>query len=426
MITEETIKSIPSKTGVYIFKKGKQYLYIGKAKNLKARITAHKNESKINPKEALIFKQADKIDYIITKSEFNAFLTEAELIKEKKPKYNVRWRDDKSYLYIKITIKDKYPKVLLSRKENDGKSLYFGPFLSSKIAHQIIRFIRRIIPFCTQKKIGKIPCFYSKINLCYPCPNYIENLTDRLKKNKLKMEYKKNIKKVIEILSGKGERLIDEYQRLLKKMIKNQQYEEGIIFRDKLIKLKNLIEKSNFDLTGEEVVFSWQKTEQELIDILSKNGIKLKKISRIEGYDISNFSFKESVGSMVVFINGKPEKSCYRRFRIKNKHLKDDFSMMAEVLERRFKNNWEKPDLILIDGGKPQLQMVWKKLNKKIDIPIIGMAKNPDRLVFFSSSFNTLFLKEGSSVLRIFQAIRDEAHRFAKKYHTLLRKKTLL
>jgi len=426
MITEEILKSIPSETGVYIFKKGNKYLYIGKAKNLKARILTHKNEAQVNPKEALIFNQADKIDYIISQSEFNALLLEAKLIQEKKPKYNVRWRDDKSHLYIKITVKDEYPKVLLSRKENDGQSLYFGPFFSTKVANQIIRFVRRIVPFCMQKKIGKRACFYSKINLCHPCPNYIESLTDYSLKRKLKKEYRKNIKKVIAILSGKGEKLINEYEKILKRLTKNQQYEEAITIRNQIINLKKLIEKGNFDLVNQEESISWPKIEKGIVSLLMSKKIAIKKVSRIEGYDISNFSFKEAVGAMVVFIDGKPEKKEYRRFKIRDINLKDDFSMLAEVLKRRLDNTWTKPDLILIDGGRPQLRTLWKSLSEKIKIPIIGLAKNPDRLVFFKPPFETIFLESANPILRIFQAVRDEAHRFAKKYHTLLREKTLL
>jgi len=423
MINKKILDSIPSNIGVYIFKKGNEYLYIGKAKNLKARILTHKNEAQVNPKEALIFNQADKIDYIITESEFNALLLEANLIKEKKPKYNVRWRDDKSYLYIKITLKDKYPKVLLSRKETDGQSLYFGPFFSTSFANQIIRFIRKIVPFCTQRKIGKQPCFYSKINLCSPCPNYIETLANKELKKNLQKEYRKNINKVIKILSGKGKKLINEYEKILKQLSKNQRYEEAIHIRNKIINLKKLIEKGDFDLVNQEKPLSWSKIESEIINLLTNKKMAIKKVSRIEGYDISNFSFKEPVGSMVVFIDGKPEKKEYRRFKIKDINLKDDFSMLVEVLKRRLDNNWTKPDLILIDGGRPQLMAIWKDLSKKIKIPIIGLAKSPDRLLLFKPPFNTIILESSSIVLQFFQAIRDEAHRFAKKYHTLLREK---
>jgi len=423
MISEEIVKTIPSSPGVYIFKKGEKYLYIGKAKNLRARIKTHKIQSKINKKESLIFNQASKIEWITTYSDFNATLLEANLIREKQPKYNVRWRDDKSPLYIKITINEDYPKVFLSRKENDGHSLYFGPFLLSRVAYEILRSVRQIVPFCTQKKIGKRPCFYSKINLCQPCPNYIENLKDKKLRKSLKKKYQENIKRVVKILSGKASGLIEEYEKILKKLIKKQKYEEAIFVRNRYLKLKKLLFEKDFDLIEEEKENSWLKTEEKIKKILEDFfHLKDKRILRVEAFDISNFSFKEAVGSMVVFLEGEPKKDEYRRFKIKNINLKDDFYMLVEVLERRLlHHSWKKADLFLIDGGRPQLLIIWKFLGQKINIPILGIAKEPDRLIIGKPPFNELLTEEIKEILPFFQKVRDEAHRFAKKYHLFLR-----
>jgi len=424
MIDESVLKNIPSVAGVYIFKKGRDYLYIGKAKNLKARIKTHKLQAKVDKKESLIFNQATKLQWIVTNSEFDSILLEAKLIKEKQPKYNIRWRDDKSHLYIKITVKDQYPKVFLSRKEDDGKSLYFGPFLSSKIAYDIIRLVRQIIPFCTQKKIGKRPCFYSKINLCYPCPSYIESLKDGVLKKSLKKQYRENIKRVIKILSGKSQGLIKQYEKILKNLSNKQNYEKAIVVRDRYLKLKKLLDKKDFDLVYERKQKLWNEIEKHLRKIL-KNffDFKIEKILRVEGFDISNFSFKEAVGSMVVFFEGEAKKEEYRRFKIKNPKIKDDFSMLVEILKRRLSHkNWPKPDLLVIDGGKPQLLSIWKSLGRKIKLPILGIAKDPDRLVVGKPPFKEIPV-ENKEILLFFQAIRDEAHRFAKNYHIFLRAK---
>jgi len=423
---EKILKKIPLSPGVYIFKKGQNYLYIGKAKNLKARIKTHKQQAKINQKEALIFNQTTKLEWIITDSDFNATLLEAKLIKEKQPKYNVRWRDDKSHLYIKITIKDEYPKVFLSRKEDDRNSLYFGPFLSTRVANEIIRLIRQIVPFCTQKKIGKRQCFYSKINLCQPCPSYIESFEDESLKKNLKKKYQENIKKVIKILSGKADSLISQYEKILKNLIKRQQYEEAIVVRNRYFKLKKLLEEKDFDLIeGEKEENSWEKIEKELQKILNNFfEFKIERIFRVEGFDISNLYFKEAVGSMVVFIEGEPKKEEYRRFKIKNKNSRDDFSMLIEVLKRRLSHrDWKKPDLLVIDGGKPQLLAIWKNLDKKIKFPILGIAKNPDRLIIGRPPFEAIKTHQFKNALSFCQAVRDEAHRFAKNYHIFLRGK---
>ena len=425
MIKDEVLKEIPSLPGVYFFKKGKEYLYIGKAKNLKARIKTHKLQAKVNKKEALIFNQASKLEWITTDSDFNATLLEAKLIKEKQPKYNVRWRDDKSHLYIKITKNYPYPKVFLSRKENDGQSLYFGPFLSSKVAYEILRLVRQVVPFCTQKKIGKKPCFYSKINLCQPCPSYIESLDDKNLKKSLKKKYQENIKKMIKILSGDGSYLLKQYEKILKELIKKQKYEEAIVIRNRYLNLKKILLEKNFDLVEEEKQTSWEEIEEKIKKVLNDFfNLKEKRILRVEGFDISNFSFKEAVGSMVTFIKGEAKKDHYRRFKIKNPNLKDDFSMLVEVLKRRLSNHsWEKPDLLLIDGGKPQLLAIWKSLGQEIDVPILGIAKEPDRIVLGKPPFEEILLNDVKEILPFFQKVRDEAHRFAKKYHRYLREK---
>jgi len=426
MIKDKILKELPSLPGVYIFKKGKEYLYIGKAKNLKARIKTHKLQAKVNKKEAMIFNQASKLEWITTDSDFNATLLEAKLIKENQPKYNVRWRDDKSHLYIKITKDDEYPKVFLSRKENDGRSLYFGPFLSSKVAYEIIRLIRQILPFCTQKKISKKPCFYSKINFCQPCPNYIESLDDKNLKKKLKKKYQENIKKIIKILSGKASYLLKQYEDILKKLIKKQKYEEAIVVRNRYLKLKKLLSEKDFEFIFEEEKHkSWENIEEKIKKILKDFfDLKEKRILRVEGFDVSNFSFKEAVGSMVTFFEGEAKKDQYRRFKIKNPNLKDDFSMLVEVLERRLLHQtWEKPDLLLIDGGKPQLLAIWKSLGPKIDVPILGIAKDPDRLIVGKPPFDEILTNDIEEILSFFQNVRDEAHRFAQKYHRYLREK---
>ena len=427
MIDDKTLRKIPASTGIYLFKKGEEYLYIGKAKNLRARIKTHKLQAKVNKKEALIFNQASKVEWITTDSEFNAILLEAKLIREKQPKYNVRWRDDKSHLYIKITKADDYPKVFLSRKENDGQSLYFGPFLLSKVAYEILRLVRQIVPFCTQKKISKRPCFYSKINLCQPCPSYIESLDDKNIRKRLKKKYQENIKKVIKILSGNSSYLLKQYEKILKSLIEKQKYEEAIVVRNRYLKLRKLILEKSFNLAEEEEKSSWKKTEEKIRKILGNFfNLRKKRILRIEGFDISNFSFKEAVGAMVIFFEGSEKKDQYRRFRIKNSNLKDDFSMLVEVLRRRLSNkSWGKPDLLLIDGGKPQLLAIWKSLSQMINVPILGIAKEPDRLIVGRPPFEEILNKEVEEILPFFQKIRDEAHRFAKKYHQYLREKKL-
>lgn len=190
MITKNQINNLPNTIGLYFFKNNKVINYIGKSVNIKARVLSHLENAKLDNKERLIIDNSNKIETIVTESEFKALILEAKLIREFQPKYNSIWKDDKSPLYVKITNNDEFPKIVITRKPSD-KSLYFGPFSSVRMVEKIINDIRRIIPFCTQKKISKKACFYSKINLCDPCPNEINNCRDEAC-----LVLKNNIKKI--------------------------------------------------------------------------------------------------------------------------------------------------------------------------------------------------------------------------------------
>src|SRR3989338_5733866 len=414
MITRKQIEQLPSTIGLYLFKKEKVINYIGKSVNIKARVSSHLENAKLDNKERLIIHNSNTIETITTESEFNALILEAKLIKEFQPKYNSIWKDDKSPLYIKITVKDEYPKVFLVRKENDVKSLYFGPFSSTKIAETIISDIRKIIPFCTQKKISKKACFYSKIGLCNPCPNEIKN-------SGLQKQYRKNINQAVFILRGNVKKIVKNFYQQLNVLIKNNQYEQAIVIRNKIFRfnrLLNLKDDSEFLLNNNE------NKLKEMLVILEKYFPQLKKLDRIETYDISNLGLKQAVGSMVVMKNNQIDKKEYRRFKIKRVASRSDFDRLREVMKRRLNQNWPVPDLIIVDGGRPQIKAILKIFdNNKINIPLLGIAKNPDRVIVGVEELPNLFLKNDSKVLNVIRRLRDESHRFARKYHLFLRSK---
>lgn len=417
MITRSQIDSLPSMIGLYLFKNNENINYIGKSVNIKARVISHLENAKLDNKERLIIENSNRIEIIITDSEFKALLLEAKLIRELQPKYNSIWKDDKSPLYIKISISDEYPKISIIRKESDKKSIYFGPFSSVKMVEKILNDIRHIIPFCTQKKMGNKSCFYSKIGLCNPCPNEIKNLTD-------KKQYKKNIRQVISILNGNVKTIIRGLTRQLNILIKNEQFEQAIIIRNKIFRFDRLLslkDDSDFFRNNNE------KNLDEMFDILKKYFPQLIKLERIETYDISNLGLKQAVGSMVVMKNNQIDKKEYRRFKIRQVGLRSDFDRLKEVMSRRLQQNWPTPDLIIIDGGRPQIKAILKifELNKR-SIPLIGIAKNPDRVIMGVEGFPNLFLKNDSKVLNIIRLLRDESHRFARKYHLFLRSKDFL
>ena len=432
MITRKQIEQLPSTIGIYLFKKDRVINYIGKSVNIKARVSSHLENAKLDNKERLIVNNSDTIETITTESEFKALILEAKLIRKFQPKYNSIWKDDKSPLYIKVTIEDEYPKIFLIRKppesgdkETDKRCLYFGPFSSTRIAQTIINDIRKIIPFCTQKKISKKACFYSKIGLCNPCPNEINNYRDEAHLV-LKKQYKKNINQVISILRGNVKTTIKDLYQQLNIFIKNNQYEQAIVIRNKIFRFDRLL-----DLKDDSEVFQInnnnEKKLEEMLVILKKYFSQLIKLDRIETYDISNLGLNQAVGSMVVMKNSQIDRGEYRRFKIKQKGLRSDLDRLSEVIKRRLKQPWPVPNLMIIDGGRPQIKTIIKVFQEnQINIPLLGIAKNPDRVIIGVEGLPNLFLKNDSKVLNVIRLLRNESHRFARKYHLFLRSKDFL
>ena len=425
-LNKDKIKKLPGFTGVYSFLKKNKPIYIGKSVNVKARLLSHLENARIDRKERLIIENADKLEYFVTDSEFKALILESKLIQTHHPHYNVRWKDDKSYLYIKVIINDQYPKVFATRKESEKGIKYFGPFPSVQSVDYLLREIRRAFPFCTQKKVGKRPCFYSKIGLCNPCPSTIERFKNSHLKEKLLEIYKRNIRNVIRILEGKTElvekRLIGE----LKNFIKSEKYEEAIDIRNRLYYFQRLIHQQ-FRLLEESSYNQSEKALLELREVLRAYFPFLTQLERVECYDISNLLFKEATASMVVLENGNIARDKYRKFRLKNPKLKSDIEMIEETLDRRFKNDWPDPDLIVIDGGTPQVHKVIEVIKKnKLNIPVIGIAKHPDRLIAGIQGLPRIKIGDKRLGFNLIRRLRDESHRFARKYHLLLRDKSFL
>lgn len=426
LLNKSQISTLPSTTGVYLFKAKGKVIYVGKSINLKVRVKTHLENAKLDSKERAITTNSDSLAYLILESEFQALVYETKLIKKYRPKYNSRWKDNKSYIYIKITTGEDYPKIFLIRNEDDGKSSYFGPFSSSRAINEILGHIRRIYPYCSQKNILRNACFYSKIGLCNPCPNAVSHLTDPAVKGKLKRTYRSNMRQICHILSGKSDVIFKSLYLDLQKNTENQNYEAAIINRDRILRLENLLQYrfSNFD---DESVNNRTQSVENLHSLLSKYFPQLKHLRRIECYDISNLSFTSATASMVVFDQGMLDKSQYRKFKIKNPKSMSDFAMLVEIFERRFRNKWKRPDLLVVDGGKPQvhsLQKVLRELN--ISIPFLGIAKNPDRLVLGDDQYSLVKPAIHNIGFNLLRLLRDEAHRFARKYHLLLRSKRIL
>ncbi|OGH24919.1 MAG: hypothetical protein A3B47_02310 [Candidatus Levybacteria bacterium RIFCSPLOWO2_01_FULL_39_24] len=397
---------------------------MGKAKNLKKRVSSYfQKSSDLDAKTNILVSQIDKIKTITADSEIEAFLLESKLIKEFKPKYNVKLTDDKAYPMIKITIKDKIPKVLVVRRSDD-KSVYFGPFPNGAQAlRTVLKTIRKIFHYQSVPNHPNKICLYYHLGLC-PCPPVFDS-------PEFRKEYKKDIRHIINFLRGNTKKVVNDLKKERDLLSSNEQFEKANTLQNKI----NAIElitgpfyKTKLDLDDNPIftVGLRKKEITDLIDILNKNNYKLKKAERIECFDISNISGTYAAGSMVVFVNGRKDGNWYRKFKIRTLNTPNDFAMMQEVLQRRFRHKeWPFPDLLIVDGGKGQISIALKVLKSmNLNIPIVGLAKREETIV--TSDFKEIVLPKNSDALKLIMRIRDEAHRFAITYHKLLRSKSLL
>ncbi len=417
MLPSSSYRLLSSDPGVYIFLNNKkEIIYVGKAVNLKKRVSSYfTNRKNLGEKTSILVSQIDKIKTIRVESEIESLLLEANLIKKYLPKYNINLKDGKAYPLIRITIKDKYPKVLVARRPDDPHSIYFGPFPNSGAMRLVLKTIRRIFPFQSVLNHPNKLCFYYHLDLC-PCPAVLKD-----------ERYKQTIKHIVKFLNGQTKSVIKDLEKERGEFSKNQQFENAGNVQKKIDAIRLVTSKFYKPLAYEanpnlrEDIRS--KERALLIESLKKEGVNISSLNRIECYDISNTSGKNATGSMVVFIKGEKNSSLYRRFKIVGTYndLPNDFAMMEEVIQRRLKHKeWESPDLIIVDGGKGQISSALKALAKQsIKIPVIGLAKQDE--IIITSAFKEIKLPKDSKQLHLVMRIRDEAHRFAISYHKKIR-----
>lgn len=334
---------------------------------------------------------ADSLSFTKVNSEFEALLLETKLIRKYMPKYNSASKDDKHPLYITIT-KEEFPRVITTRK--DGT---FGPFPSSNNVREVLKMIRRIFPYADHK-VGSRACLYSQLGLCDPCPSIIRT-------NKDKLKYLSNIRKIKSILNGKISVVKKDLEKEMDKLAKAEEFESANKAKRQLEKLEYITTpRVSVELYLENPNLTEDLRSEELEEIAAI--VKVKKLRRIECYDISHLGGTKATASMVVFIEGEADKSEYRHFKIRQKKGQSDYDSIREVAKRRKKNNWDKADLIIIDGGIGQVKAF------ETDIPKVGIAKNPDRLIIGEDK-----LRLKGPAANLITRIRDEAHRFAQRYH---------
>lgn len=554
-VIEEELKKLPDKPGVYLMHDEKdEIIYVGKAVNLKNRVRQYFQKSR--NKGAKIEQMVTHIvrfEYIVTDSELEALVLECNLIKEHRPKYNTMLMDDKTYPFIKVTVQEPFPRVMIVRKQMKDKAKYFGPYTNAQAVKDIIELVRKIYKLRTCRRnlprdIGKErPCLNYHIHQCdAPCQGYISQ-----------EKYRESIDKILRFLSGHYEGILKELEEKMMDASEKMEFEKAIEYRELIGSVKKISEKQKitdagktgeerdilavakegedavvqiffirggrligrdhfylrtdsdeskasvitnfikqfyagtpyipkelmiqYELEEKEVLSEWltrrkehkvvitvpKKGEKEkLVELTEKNAkmvlakdkerlirearrtigavkeleeiLGITGIKRMEAFDISNTSGFASVGSMVVYEDGKPKRNDYRKFRIKSVEGPDDYASMEEVLTRRFRHGLQEkkegkefgsftmfPDLILMDGGKGQVHIAEEVLKElKLHIPVCGMVKDDKhrtRGLYYHDE--ELPIDSYSEVFKLITRIQDEAHRFAIEFHRNLRGK---
>lgn len=434
----EKLKQLPREPGVYFHKDASgEIIYVGKAARLNNRVRQYFQKSRTrDPKtDALVSEIADT-DWMVVESELEALFLEAEMVRRYMPRYNILLRDDKSMVYIRIDYDSDFPTVGTTRRPLDDGARYFGPYLSVLSVRQALKLLRRVFPFATRRIAGQ-----KRATL-----HYHLGLDPGLEEGKTSLhDYRANLRKLMAVIQGKRSSVERELEKEMKLLAAKHDFEGAAKKRNQLYSLQSLTKQVIFS-DKEFLDISKDHALNELVELLSLENFP----RRIEGYDISHMQGTDVVASMVVFTNGVSNKSEYRKFKTKKEH-NNDFYNMNETLKRRLseKNRkaWGVPNLVLIDGGKGQLDAAIRARDEMgcQKIPFVGLAKREEQIVIQkgksgidlqthvlqklggfateSDDFILVNVPHHTNLVKLLQRIRDESHRFAVTYHSVLKQK---
>lgn len=437
---QNKLKELPLTPGVYFHKNAKdKIIYIGKAAVLRNRVKQYFQASRYrDPKTEALIAEISDTEWIEVDSEVDALFLEAEMVRRYMPQYNILLRDDKSLQFVRINHKSNYPTVTITRRPLDDGAEYYGPYINGWAVKRALKYLRRIFPYAIKHQEDTLgSTLYQQIGL----DPGIDSGKTSLK------EYKANLSKLGQYLRGQRVTLVKKLKKDMSAAANAQDFELATKLRNQVFSIQAL---------GKQIIFS----DHEFLDISKDKALAgltdllgfTKPLRRIEGFDISHMSGSDVVASMVVFSNGIPDKTAYRKFKLKIQQ-NNDFASMSEVIGRRLseKNRkaWSIPDMFLIDGGKGQLGAALEardNLNLS-HIPMIGLAKREEELVVSlnnefgykkqsikqaahklkalvteSDDFLLIELPKDSDIVKLLQRIRDESHRFAVSYHTVLKR----
>ena len=427
------IRGFPRSPGVYLMKDSRgRVIYVGKAVSLRQRVLQYFQPSAdLEPKKEQMVGEVADVEVLPAESEVDALLQEARLIKDVHPRYNARLTDDKTFPYLEITTRDPFPGVYFTRTPRPRGTKLYGPFTSAASLRSAIGELQRIFRFRTcgldirpddpNLRYNR-PCLLHSVRRCTaPCAGHID-----------KESYRKSIRRLRRFLEGKRTQVIRELTREMKDLAKALKFEEAARVRDQLRAIQALADRGRLDEHLQPEVFPPTFSPEEGLKDLSELLGAAKPIRSIEGVDIANLSGRESVGAIVPFIDGRPFKSGYRRFRVRTVEGANDFAMIHEVVHRRFRRLKEElsvlPDVLLVDGGPGQLHAAAEAIEKAgAAMPlVVSLAKREEEVYALGlAEKEPLRLARTRPALKVLQAVRDEAHRFAQHYHHLLRRKGL-
>lgn len=425
---EEKIAKIPDRPGVYLMKDSQgKVIYVGKASSLPKRVKSYFCGRAFDSKTYALINSIRDIEYILTDSTDEALILEDKLIKKIQPYYNIQLKDDKSYPRLKLTLQEDFPRLFLTRRIIADGAQYFGPYPGAGALRATLKAIKKtfLLRKCRKKiierqKASPRPCLNYHIKQCLaPCQGKLN-----------RAEYLPIVQKVILFLRGQYRDLLAALKQEMQQAAKKLEFEKARNLRDEIFALEKITRQINIRrVVFRDIIIPADKTKA-ILELKQK--LRLRKTpGRIEAFDISNLGGREATGSLVVFVDGEPQNSQYRRYRIKTVKQMDDYQMLAEVIsrcyQRRLKEKEPLPDLILLDGGKGQVSAgdyILKNLGLG-KIPLLGLAKRLE-YIFLPEQANPIILKHSSPALQLLQSIRDEAHRFAIQYHRKLRQKKLI
>jgi excinuclease ABC subunit C len=424
-LIQERLRELPHKPGVYLFKdRFNRIIYVGKARDLRKRVSQYfhpARRSQADLKTRALVDAVCDLETHVVRSETESLLLEGQLIKQYRPTYNIRFRDDKRFLMVKINLNDPFPRFQLTRLKKDDSCRYFGPFAHSGALKSTLSLIKKKFHLRSCR-----PLLPGEQDFRHCLDHIIKNCSAPCVGRITRAEYLARVREACAFLEGRSSEMMEDLREQMRQAAAKLDFEKAAMLRNMLDDLEKTTKPQRRFVRELPTTVLPAEDLRLLGDVLELGGPP----QVIECFDISNISITHKVASMVVFRHGRPDRSSYRRYRIRSVAGQDDFASMAEAVGRRYsrvlRETGRMPDLILVDGGKGQVGAALRELQElgQGGAPLIGLAKQREE-IYRPGERDPLVLPHSHGALRLLQRVRDEAHRFANQYHQLLLKRRM-